>query len=143
MTRIPDSVKLTRQILRGNNHILHSLFNQSQTLLRIEAMIRRHVDRKFAISSFKNKQLVLSTETGADATYMRYRQRNLISALRRDGFEVSELKIKVRPEFQADTPSTIKRHLSPEAARRLISSAECIDNEPLKQALIKLSKRAG
>ena len=81
MTRIPNSVKSTRQILRGENHILQSLVAQSQVLLRIEAVIRHYVDKNFAVCSFKNNQLVLVASTGANATRLRYRQRNLISEL--------------------------------------------------------------
>ena len=142
MSRIPKSVKSTLQILQGNNHILESLFAQSQALLRIEAVIRRYVDKNFAVSSFKNNQLVLVTATGASATSLRYRQRNLIAALRQEGLEISDLKIKVQPKFQAKTSPRIERILSPETAQHLMSSAEFIEHAPLRKALINLAKRA-
>ena len=139
---IPKSVRSARQILRGDNDILLSLFNQSEALLRIESVISRHVDINFAVSSFKNKQLILVTTTGANATNLRYRQRNLISTLRQEGFEIIDLKIKVLPDLSAATPSKIERDLSPESARHLMSSAKYIEDIPLRQALITLSKRA-
>ena len=142
MTRIPKSVKSTWQILRGDNHILQSLVAQSQVLLRIEAVIRHYVDKNFAVCSFKNNQLVLVASTGANATRLRYRQRNLISALRREGFQISTIKIKVQPEFQATERPQIERFLSPETAQHLMSSAQYIEHVPLKKALMNLSKRA-
>ena len=142
MTRMPKSVKSTHQILKGNNHILESLFAQSQALIRIESVIRRYVDKKFAVSSFKNNQLILITPTGSTATSLRYRQRSLISSLRHEGFEINSLKIKVRPEFQSTPPPIIERVLSPETAHHLTSTAEFIEHEPLRKAFINLAKRA-
>ena len=143
MTRIPKSVKSTWQILRGDNHILQSLVAQSQVLLRIEAVIRYYVDKNFAVCSFKNNQLVLVASTGANATRLRYRQRNLISALRREGLQINTIKIKVQPEFQAtERRPPIERFLSLETAQHLMSSAQYIEHVPLKKALMNLSKRA-
>lgn len=142
MTRIPKSVKSTRQILQDDNDILHSIFCQSQSLLRIETVMRRYVDKKISVSSFENKQLVLITNNGANATNLRYRQRNLISALKQEGFEINEIKIKVQPEFQTATKRGLERELSPETARHLVSSAQSIEDMSLRQALINLSKRA-
>ena len=143
MTRTPKSEKSIRQILQSNNHILESLFAQSQALLRIQSVIRRYVDKNFAVSSFKNNELVLVTTTGSSATSLRYRQRNLISSLRHEGFEISSLKIKVLPEFQSTPPPEIERVLSPETAQHLTSSAEFIKHEPLRKAFINLAKRVG
>lgn len=108
----------------------------------MEAVISRYVDENFAVSSLKNNELTLVTATGASATKLRYRQRNLISALRRDGFQISTIKIKVQPEFQATEEAVVERQLTPETARHLMTSAQYIEHEPLKKALENLSKRA-
>ena len=142
MTRIPQSVKSTRQILHSDNHMLQSLLAQSRELMRIEAVISRYVDKNFSASSFKNNQLVLVTSSAAQATKLRYRQRNLLSALRRDGLHVNQIKIRVQPEIVADTVPAVERHLSQQNAEHLASSAEHITDAPLRNALLKLSKRA-
>ena len=143
MSRIPTSVKSTRQILKGNNHILQSLLTQSRELLEIESLISRYVDEPFSISSLKNNELVLTTASGAIATRLRYRQRNLMSSLRRHGFDIKNIKIKVQPELQPPKPPEIERYLSPESAHQLAASAQYIEHEPLKKALISLSNRGG
>jgi len=123
--------------------MLQSLLAQSRELMRIEAVISRYVDKIFfSASSFKNNQLVVVTSSAAQATKLRYRQRNLLSALRRDGLHVNQIKIRVQPEIVADSVPAVERHLSQQNAEHLASSAEHIRDAPLRNALLKLSKRA-
>jgi len=142
MTRIPKSVKSSAQILKGTNHILQSLLTQSRDLSEIEAVIRRHVDETFAVASLKNNELTLVTSSGGLATRIRYRQRNLITSLRRSGIQVTAIKIKVQPTLKTRETPAVERHLSPENANQLKISAQYIEHEPLKKALIRLSKRS-
>ena len=142
MSRVPKSIKSTQQILRGSNHILHSLYAQSQDLRTIQQIVDNVLDVETSVASLKNNELTLLTAKSTQATQTRYRQRTIISALRRRGLEVSSLKIKVQPIFSANKKHEDReRYLTPQNASRLQQTAAYIEDEALKNALIKLSNR--
>lgn len=141
MPRIHKSVRSAGQLLKGPNHILQSLVTQSRELLKVEAIAGRYIEEPFSISSLKNNELTVFTVSGASATRLRYRQRNLISALRRDGIDVKSFKIKVQPELITAEQPPVERHLSSDTAHHLRASAQYIEHEPLKKALMRLSTR--
>jgi hypothetical protein len=141
MSRVPKSIRSTQQILKGSNHILHLIFAQSQELGTIQQIVDNVLDVKTSVGSLKNNELTLLTDKSTQATQIRYRQRNIISALRRRGLEVSSLKIKVQPIFSAKKPEDSERYLTPRNASQLQQTAAYIEDEALRNALIKLSKR--
>jgi len=141
MSRVPKSIRSTQQILKGSNHILHLLYAQSQELGTIQQIVDDVLDVKTSVGSLKNNELTLLTAKSTQATQIRYRQRNIISALRRRGLEVSSLKIKVQPTFPAQIPENSERYLTPQVASQLQQTAAFIEDESLKNALIMLSKR--
>lgn len=139
MPRIPGSIKSTGQILNGGNHILHSVSAQSRELIRISDIIRQHLHEECAVGALKNKELTLITPRATFATTLRYRQRNLISALKRAGLDVETLKIKVRPVVEPEIPQPERRYLSPATARYLKQSADNIEDKALRAAINRLS----
>ncbi len=141
MSRVPKSIRSTRQILKGSNHILHSLYAQSQKLRTIQQIVDHVLDVETSVSSLKNNELTLLTAKSTQATQIRYRQRNIISVLRRRGLEVFSLKIKVQPIFSAKKPEDSERYLTPQNASQLQQTAEHIEDEFLRKALMKLSRR--
>jgi len=141
MSRVPKSIKSTQQILRGSHHILHSLYAQSQDLRTIQQIVDNVLDVETSVASLKNNELTLLTSKSTQATQIRYRQRNIISALRRRGLEVSSLKTKVQPIFSAKKHEDSERYLTPQNASHLQQTAAYIEDEALKNALIKLSNR--
>ena len=141
MSRVPKSIRSTQQILKGSNHILHLLYAQSQELGTIQQIVDDVLDVKTSVGSLKNNELTLITASSTQATRVRYSQRNIISALRRRGLEVSSLKIKVQPTFPAQFPENSERYLTPQVASQLQQTAAFIEDESLKNALIMLSKR--
>ena len=141
MSRVPKSIRSTQQILRGSNHILHSLYAQSQDLRTIQQIVDNVLDVETSVASLKNNELTLLAAKSTQATQTRYRQRTIISALRRRGLEVSSLKIKVQPIFSTKKHEDSERYLTPQNASRLQQTAAYIEDEALKNALIKLSNR--
>ena len=141
MSRVPKSIRSTQQILRGSNHILHSLYAQSQDLRTIQQIVDNVLDVETSVASLKNNELTLLTAKSTQATQTRYRQRTIISALRRRGLNVSSLKIKVQPIFSAKKHEDSERYLTPQNAFRLQQTAAYIEDEALKNSLIKLSNR--
>jgi hypothetical protein len=142
MTRVPKSIRSTRQILNGPNDILHSLLSQSRDLISVTNILNDFVEQKVEVSSLKNKELLLFANNAAIATKIRYRQRNLISALRKAGLDVNSLKIKVQPVFEPVKLPQVERELSNQNAAHLAEIAQHIEHEPLKKALLKLSRHS-
>jgi hypothetical protein len=141
-SRLPKSIKSTSQILKGPNHILHSLLAQSRDLLIIEDVVQRFVKEDVSVCSLKNNELTLNVPSGAIATKVRYRQRNIISTLHRAGLSITSLKIKVQPALSPQKTVTVDRHISAENAHQLAESAQYIEDERLREALLRLSRRS-
>ena len=140
-SRQPASVRSSSQILKGTNHILHSLYAQSQELVSLEHIVRQHGGANVSVSSFKNNELTLIIGSSAAATRLRYRQRNLISALRSAGLDVDSLKFKVAPAYELPKPAPVERQISGKNAEQLADTADYIDYQPLSDALRRLAKR--
>jgi len=141
MSRVPKSIRSTQQILKGSNHILHSIYAQTEELRTIQQFVDDVLDVETSVGSLKNNELTLLTAKSTQAAQIRYRQRNIISALRRRGLEVSSLKIRVQPIFSAKKPENSERYLTPQVASQLQQTATYIEDESLKNALVRLSKR--
>ena len=141
MTRVPKSIKSTRQILRGTNHILQTLYAQSRDILAIEAVVREILADDVSVASLKDHELTLTSPSSAVASKLRYRQRNIITALKRTGIDVNSIKIKVLPSYQPFVEEQRERTLSGRNAEHLEESAQYIEDEALRKALIKLAKR--
>jgi hypothetical protein len=141
MSRVPKYIRSTQQILKGSNKILHSLYARTQELGTIQQIVDDVLDVETNVGSLKNQELILLTSKSTQATQIRYRQRNIISALRRCGLEVSSLKIKVRPTFSPKKQEDSRRYLSHQTASQLRKTAAYIEDASLRNALISLSKR--
>ena len=141
MSRVPKSIRSTQQILKGSSNILHSLYAKSLDLRTIQQIVDDVLDVETNVGSLKNNELTLFTAKSTQATQIRYRQRNIISTLRRRGLKVSSFKIKVQPVFPAKKPETRERYLTPQNASQMRQTAAYIEDESLKNALTNLSKR--
>ena len=140
-SRKPSGTRSAGQILKGSNHILHSLYAQSREIKSIEKVVERYIDDEFAISSFKNNNLTLICPSGATASKLRYRQRTIQSNLKRAGLDVKSIQIKVQPINEFVKTAEVERTLSDQGAAQLVATADDITDDALRQALIKLSKR--
>jgi hypothetical protein len=119
---------------------LQSLYVKTGELRTIQQIVDDVLDVETRVGSLKNKELTLLTAKSTQATQVRYRQRSTISALRRRGLDVSFIKIKVQPAFSAKNPENSKRYLPPQIASQIQQAAAFIQDESLRNALIKLSK---
>ncbi len=142
MPRVPKSIKSTRQILKGSNHILQSLLAQSRELISIQEILDHFVDGDCAAASLKNKELVIATPLATQASQLRYRQKKLLSVLRRQGLDVESIRIKVAPVIEKPAPPVFDRDLSKVGARQLLDTAQDIEDTSLKTALERLARHA-
>jgi hypothetical protein len=145
VAKIPKSLKRTAQIIGNPRGILYKTYSHSRDLLKLQSAIRDFVPSNVFVASMSNETLHLITSSSAAATQIRYRQRNIISAVRRQTskFNINKIKVSVRPEEPEFTP-LLKPPTAPskDNARQLATTAQYIEDEALRKALIKLSKRA-
>lgn len=144
-TRFPSSLKKPDQILNDPRSSLRAIVAESQRLLSLESIIRNFVPPQVHVASIRDKTLHLVTESGAVATQIRYRQRSILAAIRKQASDlnIQTLKVSVRPinpEPEITLPEA--KPPSPENARQLASTAQYIEDDSLRKALINLSKRA-
>ena len=144
MARIPKSLKRPAQIIGNPKSVLYKVYSKSRDLLDLQAAIRKFVPPNVYVASISDETLHLVTDSGAVATRVGYRQHNIIAAIRRTGsqIKINKIKISVRPEDPKFTP-VLKEPLplSDDNARQLAETAQYIEDEALRKALIKLSKR--
>jgi hypothetical protein len=144
-SRIHKSLKRPNQILGNQKGILNKVYAQTRELLAIQATIRNFVPDNVHVASVRDGVLHLITNSSATATRIKYRRRNIVSAIRNQSknLDVNKIAVSVRPE-DPDTRPAAREPLpiSSESANQLSDTAKFIEDDALKQALIKLSKRA-
>ncbi len=140
MARIPESIQNPHQILNTGRGSLHRLYTHAQELLRVEQKIAHLMPANVHVAALDNEILHLVTPSPAAATRVRYQSRKIIAAL---GLPLKSVKVSVRPE----TPTPLQRKrpplpLSAENGQQLADTAKYIEDEGLREALIRLSNRA-
>ncbi len=141
---ITAPVKSTREILGGPNEILHSLYTQSQRLLDIEQTVKPFLPEDVAVAACQQGVLTLVTPSSSVATQLRYHQQQLIARLGQADrkLAIRSLKVLVRPHYPPPKVQTAPRRvISASNARQMVATAQHIDHEPLRNALLALSKR--
>lgn len=139
-------MKRPSQILDRPTSTLHHLYAHSRELLQLQAIVRNLIPGEIFVASCKDRTLHIITTSSALATRLRYRQRTLVSSLRRKAshWDIEDIRISVRPEIRLEPRKTENPAIppSPENARQLLSTAKYIEDEALRKALIRLSRRA-
>ena len=132
-------------IMNDAGGALARVFRQTRELLAIQDVVRQFVPPNVKVASIQDKTLHLVTPSSAAATQIRYRQRAIIASIRQSGTEldVTGIRVSVRPEAKPKEPPTSSpRPPSEENARQLASTAEYIEDEALRKALMRLSNRS-
>lgn len=141
MPRIPDSIKSPKQILSGRG-ALGRLYRHANELLNVEKRVRAEVNGDVRVAGFESGALHLVTPSAALATRLRYQQRRFIGVLEVAGARVTSLKVSVRPEAftRNEPPPREAKPLSPANSRRVTETAEYIEDDDLREALLRLAR---
>ena len=133
-----------RDILDDPRSTFAQVTDHARQLLAIQDEIRRIVPPNVKVASIADKTLHLVTPSSAAATQIRYRQRTIITTLRKiaSHLHVEQIQVSVRPEPEPQEPTT-RPPVPPseENARQLASTAKYIEHDPLRKALMRLSMR--
>lgn len=128
---------------------LKSVLKHARDLLALEAIVSEAVDSylpgEIKVASLKEGILHLTTPTAALATRINYSQMKLIALLKRQKkpWLITNIKISVRPkpEKKPIKPTSLMPP-SEDNGKLLAATAQYIEDEPLREALLSLSHRA-
>ncbi|MDZ7686890.1 MAG: DUF721 domain-containing protein [Gammaproteobacteria bacterium] len=142
MPRIHDSIKSPIRILKGKGAISR-LYRHARALLDMQARIREVVPGDIYVAGFHDGVLHLVTPSAALATRLRYQQRRFTGTLEFEGKPVKSLRVSVRPDLEKPAPEPAQnREMSEASARRVAETAEYIEDDGLREALIRLSSHS-
>jgi len=113
----------------------------------LTVLIRREVPRPLAervrVASVRGTVLELAVSAGAVATVIRQRTPVMTLALRREGWDFTEIRIRVQAPAAERRPTKVLSHqLDTEGAMALFDLADRLPDSPLKQSLTRWKRRA-
>lgn len=142
--RRPQSL---RWWLREDSAVLSRLVRYARTNARLQqqlqAMLPQDLAGHWRVAKLDAQVLCLVTENPLWATQLRYRRTILLRGAEAIlGQRPQQLQIRIEPTITARPPHPPAR-LSTRAAESLRQSAECMDQGPLREALLRLASRCG
>lgn len=114
----------------------------------LTAIVRRHLPRTLGervhVAGAVPPELALFADSGAVAAVARQRAPDLLSALRREGFEFTSIRVRVQVRAPAaERRKSLSKQFDSSAARPVAALAESLPEGPLRTALRRLLRRAG
>ena len=154
MARHPNYFKDPTQLFTRPRSRLNKIFSHSQDLITLQNALRQTFPGEVYVASLVDGTLHLVTPSASLATRLKYRQSAIKASLeqvflhgsgsknRKEAVHVEQIKISVRPNFKPPTPPTRSAIApTPQTAKLIAETAQYIEDEPLRKALLRLSKR--
>ena len=147
MPRKSSPLRRSSALFADSSSPLNSLYRQVSRLTalqklvdsRLPAALRGHLQ----VASFEEHTLLLISDSAHRAAALRYRERDLVAALRAErAFRALErIRFAIRPGYATPAKRRTVRTLSAAAASQIASAAKYIEDQELRKALIKLSEQ--
>jgi hypothetical protein len=114
---------------------------------RLTAAVRAQLPRPLApqvrVAASDSKSIELAAGAGAVAAILRQRAPDLLAALRREGWDFTELRVRVQVRGLVVSPvKTSENQRDATGARPLFELSERLSDGPLRAALTRWSRRA-
>jgi hypothetical protein len=103
-------------------------------------------DGHYAVASIANLQLIIVADSPVWATRLRQLAPLILQLVTQQESEIQHIQVKTRMTSPPPAPAPTRKNspegrtLSQQASDQLVSAASCISDEPLKNALLKLSR---
>ncbi len=130
----------------AGNNTLKELMSKAELHLQAEQLVLAAIPAELSeatrfVSCREGGELVLSTDNASKATRLRFRQHEIMSALRENELfrYVWKVRIKVSPPRFASRRKPVKEPLSKENARLLQEEAGHTKDKALREVLEKLA----
>ncbi len=154
MARKPKYFKDPAQMFSRPRSRLNKIFSKSQDLIQLQNALRQTFPGEVYVASLSEGILHLITPSASLATRLKYRQKAIKVSLeqmplpgagsnhRREVLQIKQIRVTVSPNYRPpEPPQRSAIAPSPETARLIAETAQYIEDEPLRKALIRLSKR--
>lgn len=116
----------------------------SKYTLLLKKALPPECENHFSVAKVLNKTIVIVADSPVWTSRLRQLGQLILNAMKAQSHEdLHHVKIITRHGPIADNhdPKIVKRHLSPEAGNIIEQTASYLSDEPLSNALLKLSKR--
>ena len=143
----PVPIKSLSRILATDIQIA-AWHDRMQRELRLTAAVRRLLPRALAdrvrVLEAAPPAITLTVAAGAIAAVIRQRSPDLLAGLRRDGWDFTELQVRVQVQSDGGKPEKHEgnQRLKPNSAP-LAALAQTLPKGPLRDAIEKLVRRTG
>lgn len=101
------------------------------------------LNRLCRVGLLKQGRLTVYTSSGALAAKLNLQKGRLLEKLQKQGVEVTSIHVEVQVETRLRINAGAQRRLSAKAARTLQDFAQTLPDSRLRQALQRMTKRAG
>lgn len=139
-----------QKILNHNSDLITRLMARARQLRRLENALMPVLQGELAhhvrLAGYQQGILTLLVDSPAWASQLRFSKPNLLKKLKNsDKFsEIADIIVKVAPIDQShDSVSHTIRVRSKQAKESLLSTADAVNNDALKDALKRLAQRVG
>ena len=144
MVRAPQPLE---RILRADSTLAGWTARRDREMA-LAGIVRRHLPRPLAprvrVSGEPNGQLELAADAGAIAAIIRQRSAELLTALKREGWEFTGIRVRVQVRLDpAPHRKALANPLDRSALQPLAKLARTLPAGPLKAALDRFLRRAG
>jgi hypothetical protein len=101
------------------------------------------LNRLCRVGLLQQGRLTVYTSSGALAAKLNLQKGRLLEKLQKQGVEVTSIHVEVQVETKPRISAGVQRRLSGKAARILADFAQTLPDSHLRQALQRMTKRAG
>ena len=126
---------------------LARLAQRQQLEARLTTALRTHLPRPVAplvrVAGSESRCLTLAASGGAVAATLRQRAPDLLAALRREGWDFTEIRVRVQVGALAAPPvKASENHRDASGAATLFALGDTLRDGPLRRSLARWSRRA-
>ncbi len=99
----------------------------------------------FHVSAIRDRQLIVLTDSPVWQTRLRMYSHSMLEAVEQHtGIKLAQVKIRLSPpRRKPPTIEPVPRVLSAQSAQLIEQTAQCISDDALQSALLRLSRKAG
>ncbi len=136
-----------RQILKGEStldELLERHRREAELEERVHRVLPPALAKHVAVIDARSSELELGAASGAAAALLRQRAPELRTALAREGWEFTGIRVRVQARLARESaPKYPKKQLDSAVTGTLLTLAAELGESPLSRALRKLATRAG
>ena len=132
------------ELLRSAGSNQQQLLKKAGRLQQLQTKLQKLLPADLAthvqLANLRGDRLVLTADSSAWASRLRYLSADLLLQLRTDGWRCQRIDVKVAPLLQAPPSTNVKRSLSAASRRLLRQTAEHIGDPEIAATLQKIAQ---